>query len=229
MNRVSILAVAVTALASAAARAADVPSLPPPSPLPPPPATGWSYSGWYVRGDIGSRWGLLGDVDAAGVSTSDDKLGNGLTAGGGIGIKSSFLRADITADYAFPAKYTGTLVAPNDIRAKIQSINVLANGYLDLGTWYKLTPYIGAGAGMAMVKVTDVQGAAGADNSRWNFAWAGMAGLAWTVSPNLQVDLGYRYLNVGKAESGGPAPVTFDNVAGHEVRIGLRWSANDLR
>jgi opacity protein-like surface antigen len=210
---------------SAVANAADVPG----PPLPPPPATGWSYSGWYVRGDLGSRWGLLGDVDVAGAPTSSDKLDNALTAGAGIGIKSSFLRADLTADYAFPAKYNGTLAAPNDIRAKIQSINLLANGYLDLGTWYRLTPYIGAGAGMAMVKVTDVQGAAAADNTRWNFAWAGMAGIAWTISPNLQVDFGYRYLDVGKAESGGAAPVTFDKVAGHEVRIGLRWNANDLR
>jgi opacity protein-like surface antigen len=214
-------------LASVTSHAADAP-LPPPSPLPPPPATGWSYSGWYVRGDLGSRWGLVGDVDVAGVPTSGDKLGEGLTAGAGIGIKSSFLRADLTANYAFPAKYTGTLVTPDDVRAKIQSIDLLANGYLDLGTWYRLTPYVGAGAGMAMVKVSHVQGATSADNTRWNFAWAGMAGVAWTISPNLQVDFGYRYLDVGKAESGGAAPVTFDKIAGHEVRIGLRWSADDL-
>jgi opacity protein-like surface antigen len=228
MIRVVTLALAATMLASATSHAADVP-LPPSSPLPPPPATGWSYSGWYVRGDLGSRWGLLGNVDVAGAPTSGDKLDADLTAGAGIGIKSSFLRADITANYGFPADYTGTLAAPNDIHAKIQSIDLLANGYLDLGTWYKLTPYIGAGAGMAMVKVSDVQGAAAADHSRWNFAWAGMAGVAWTISPNLQIDFGYRYLDAGKAESGGPAPVTFDKIAGHEVRVGLRWSADDLR
>lgn len=216
-----------TVLASAVSHAADVPRLPPPSPLPPPPATGWSYSGWYVRGDLGLRWGLVGDVDVGGTPASDDKLGNGVTAGAGIGIKTSFVRADITADYAFPAKYTGTVAAPDDTKAKIQSINILANGYLDLGTWYRLTPYVGAGAGTAMVKVTDAPGA-NSDNSQWNFAWAGMAGVAWTVAPNLQMDFGYRYLNVGKAESGGATPVTFDHVAGHEVRVGLRWSFEDL-
>jgi opacity protein-like surface antigen len=42
------------------------------------------------------------------------------------------------------------------------------------------------------------------------------------------MDFGYRYLNVGKAESGGATPVTFDHVAGHEVRVGLRWSFEDL-
>lgn len=223
--RVPALALLATLSIASASRAADV-HLPPQSPLPPPPATGWSYSGWYVRGDLGSRWGLVGDVDVAGAPATDDKLGDSLTAGVGVGIKSGFARADLTADYAFPAKYTGTVAAPGDTTAKIQSLNLLANGYLDLGTWYRLTPYVGGGAGMSMVKVTDVQGAA--DHSRWNFAWAGMAGAAWTLSPHLQIDFGYRYLNVGKAQSGGAAPVTFDNVAGHEVRVGMRWDFDNL-
>jgi opacity protein-like surface antigen len=225
--RVATIAALATVLASAVSRAADMPKLPPTSPLPPPPATKWSYSGWYVRGDFGSRWGLVGDVNASGVPASDNQLGAGATAGAGIGIKSSFMRADITADYAFPVKYTGTLAVPDDTHAKIQSFNILANGYFDLGTWYSLTPYVGAGAGVAMLKVTDAPGA-NSDNSRWNFAWAGMAGLAWTVGPNLQMDFGYRYLNVGKAESGGATPITFDNVASHEVRVGLRWNLEDV-
>ena len=223
-----IIAIAATTLASALSHAADAPRLPQPSYVPPPPATGWSYSGWYLRGDLGARWGMLGDVDVGGVPTTNDKLKTSITGGGGIGIRTSFVRVDLTADYSFPMKYTGTLIAPNDINAKIQSINVLGNGYLDLGTWYGLTPYVGAGAGMAMVKVFDVQGTVSENHSRWNFAWAGMAGVAWTVAPNLQLDFGYRYLNVGKAESGGATPVTFDRVAGHEVRLGVRWSFDDL-
>jgi opacity protein-like surface antigen len=229
ITRFAILAVAATTLTCAVAHAADVPRLPPPAYLPPAPATGWSYSGWYLRGDLGARWGLIGDVDVGGVPTTGDKLKHTITAGAGIGLKAGFVRLDVTADYAFPAKYTGTLIAPGDTTAKIQSINLLGNGYLDLGTWYGLTPYVGAGAGMAAVKVTSVQGATSDDRSRWNFAWAGMAGVAWKVAPNLQLDLGYRYLNVGKAKSGGATPITFDDVAGHEVRLGLRWSFNDLR
>ena len=214
-----------------AAQAADVPRLQPPAYVPPPPATGWSYSGWYVRGDLGVRMNRLGDITVSGAADpTDNNLDRSVTAGGGIGLKSSFMRADITADYSLPSDYTGTIVAPDDTSARISSVNVLLNGYLDLGTWYGLTPYIGAGAGGALMKVNDVQGPiVSENNSRWNFAWAGMAGVAWTVAPNLQIDFGYRYLNLGKAVSGGPNAVTFDNISGHEVRAGLRWHFNDLR
>ena len=221
----------LTALVATAAQAADVPRLQVPTYVTPKPATGWSYSGWYVRGDLGWRFNHLGDVSASGVaSPTGNQLEDGLTASGGFGLKSSFLRADVTADYSFPVDYTGTIAAPDDTRAKISSISVLLNGYLDLGTWYGLTPYVGAGAGGAMVRVTDVQGPlVSENNSRWNLAWAGMAGVAWTVAPNVQVDFGYRYMNLGKGESGGPNEVTFKNLGGHEMRVGLRWHFNDLR
>lgn len=221
----------LTSLLVTAAQAADVPRLQPRSTYTPPPATGWSYSGWYVRGDLGWRFNRVGDVSASGAADpTGNQMNDGVVAGGGFGFKSSFFRADVTADYSFPANYSGTIVTSDDTRAKIASVSVLLNGYLDLGTWYGLTPYVGAGAGGALVKVSDVQGpVAGENDSRWNFAWAGMAGVAWTVARNVQIDFGYRYMNLGDGESGGPNAVTFKNLGGHEVRVGLRWSFNDLR
>jgi opacity protein-like surface antigen len=202
----------------------------PPLPLPVVPPTVWINNGWYVRGDLGWRFGTIGDVNAT-IDPGSNKLGDGFTAGAGVGIKTRFLRTDFTIDYASPAKYTGSVVAPSDVSAKIQSLNFLFNGYLDLGTWHRLTPYIGAGAGAALVTVNDFQSTAlpaSGDHSQWNFAYAGMAGVAWAVAPNVQIDIGYRYLNVGDAHSGGPGEVTFKSVAGHEVRVGLRWSFDDL-
>lgn len=222
----------LTSLSIAVAQAADVPRLQPRSSYTPPPATGWSYSGWYVRGDLGWRFNRVGDVNVSGgpADPSGNGLNDGVTAGGGVGFKSSFWRADLTTDYSFPANYNGTIVTADDTRAKISSVSVLANGYLDLGTWYGLTPYVGAGVGGALVKVAEVRGPlASAGDSRWNFAWAGMAGIAWTVAPNVQIDFGYRYINVGTGESGGPNAVEFKNLGGHEARVGLRWSFNDLR
>src|SRR5438874_336291 len=82
--------------------------------------------------------------------------------------------------------------------------------HLDLGTWWCFTPFIGAGAGFASIKIDhfrDVNviasGGGFADTgTQTNFAWALHAGAAYKVNPNFAVELSYRYLNVGNAQSG---------------------------
>jgi opacity protein-like surface antigen len=60
-------------------------------------------------------------------------------------------------------------------------------------------------------------------------AWALMAGFGYAVAPNLMVDLGYRYLNFGDLTVGSDAgAMTLKNLAAHEVRVGVRWSFDDL-
>lgn len=213
--------------------AADMPKydLPPPA-VSEPPAFEHVASGWYLRGDIGGRWNRATGASLALAlpGPTGNTIGSSLTAGIGVGIKTKWLRTDVTLDYAFPADYKGTLFSPDDTTAKISATTALFNGYIDLGTWYGFTPYIGAGAGLAFARMSDLAFAgvaAGASRSQTNFAYAGMAGLAWTVAPNLQIDLGYRYLNIGDVK--GPQDVlTVRNVAAHEVRVGVRWSFDDL-
>jgi opacity protein-like surface antigen len=47
----------------------------------------------------------------------------------------------------------------------------------------------------------------------------------------MMVDVGYRYLNIGNVKTASDAfgDMTFKNVGAHEVRVGLRWSFDDLR
>jgi len=226
------------ALSSALAQAADMPEYP----LPPLPQTRSSLidanSGWYLRGDLGAHWGLIGGAESATPPNPvDNSLGTGMTASLGAGIKSSWLRTDVTIDYASPVKYQGTVAAAGDTTAKIQAITALLNGYIDLGTWYHITPYIGGGVGAAYTRISDYVGTApapiggGSAPNRWNFAWAGMAGVAVPISHNMMVDVGYRYLNIGNFSTGNDAfaATTFKNVAAHELRVGLRWSFDDLR
>ena len=146
-----------------------------------------STRGWYLRGDLGAHWGLLSGAESAAPfpDPTDNSLGNGMTAGLGVGIKSNWLRTDVTIDYASPVKYQGTVAAAGDTTAKIQATTALFNGYLDLGTWYRITPYIGAGAGVAYARVSDYASTAAppfsgdTSKNQWNFAWAGMAGVAY--------------------------------------------------
>jgi len=219
--------------------AADMPNtLPPPrylSPIVEPQArlVDPGY-GWYVRGDLGYALGRIGSAQSATgfPNPTDSSFGNGFLAGLGAGIKTKWLRTDITYDYTTAMKYQGTIVTPGDVSAKITAMSALLNGYIDLGTWYRMTPYIGAGAGVAMLYTSDFASTVtppftgGLSTAQSNFAWAGMAGVGFSISPNLMVDLSYRYINLGDTKSGADASgqMTFKNLAAHQVRVGLRWS-----
>jgi len=238
-----VVAGAVTLSLVGAGHAADVTTMPPPISMSPlvVPSYGPSnvfLSGWYLRADIGQRWdSLTGAVAAPGfVNPTDSTSGNGYAVSLGAGFRRSWLRGDLTVDYAAPEKYQGTVVTPGDVSAKIQSSSALLNIYADLGTWYRLTPYVGAGIGAARVTVSDFDSAvsppfsSAASHSQWDLAWAAMAGTALTISRNVQIDLGYRYLNLGNVQTAeGPGGhMTFKNVVAQEVRVGVRWSLDDL-
>ncbi len=227
-------------VAVSAAFAADAPrgrpiDLPPPTYVAPRPTT---LSGWYVRGDLGFRWGRSSGSQASApfASPGSEKLGQSFAGGLGVGLKTDWLRTDATIDFGSPMKYQATTAAPNDTTAKVSSITALFNGYLDLGSWYGATPYIGAGAGAARLRVSDYQSTAAPPfsgdgaHSQWNFAWAGMAGVAYKVAPNMQFDVGYRYLALGDVTTASDAfgQTKIRNIANHEVRVGLRWSIDDL-
>jgi opacity protein-like surface antigen len=63
-------------------------------------------------------------------------------------------------------------------------------------------------------------------NSRWNFAWAAMAGLSYSFSPHFLVDLGYRYLNMGDITTQPDFfnnSLTIQSLQAHEFRLGARY------
>jgi opacity protein-like surface antigen len=197
---------------AAAAIALSVSTLPvhaadysPPPPILRAPPTPWVELGssWYLRGDFNYRMfeipGADGPEDAA-------------VFGVGVGYQyTSWLRGDITLDYQFGSRFSATDNA-NVAGAKLWSSALFANGYVDLGTWYGVTPYVGAGVGAA---INDL-----ASESRWNFAYALMAGAAYHLSPNLSVDFGYRYADLGTAPGYDMTPV---EITAHEFRVGLRY------
>jgi opacity protein-like surface antigen len=128
----------------------------------------------------------------------------------------------------------------NEWTADIESWVGLFNTYIDLGTWLCVTPYIGGGVGFASIDVLGLKdvnvpngGVAFAkDNTETNFAWAVYAGLAYDVTPGLTIDLTYRYLDIGDAESGirtnylGTATaggLQIEDITSQDVMLGVRW------
>jgi len=219
-----------------------------------PVATG----GWYLRGYIGQSNQFVNSISHPSFATAAqftflDKGGfdSAPFYGAGVGYQwTSWLRTDVTGEYRGKAsfhaldRYFNAGYFTNDYTASKSEWVALVNAYIDLGTWWSITPYVGAGVGVAFNTIehfrdTNVIAGGGgwADTGRQtSLAWALHAGAAYRVTSNLALDLSYRYLNVGNARSGtlvnldptvfsgNPlAPVTFHNIQSHDLMLGLRW------
>jgi opacity protein-like surface antigen len=248
------------ALLSTATLAAD---LPPPMPPPVYQPQVVESTGWYLRGFVGMSNQFLDNISHPSFATAPqftflDKGGfdSAPFFGGGIGYQwNNWLRVDATVEYRgkagfhaldrfFNPFFGGGRFDTNQYTASKSEVVALVNAYLDLGTWWCITPFIGAGAGVAYNKIEhfrDVNvitaGGGWADTgTQTNFAWALHAGAAYKVTSNFVVELSYRYLNLGKAQtgnlvnldptvfSGNPlSPVTFNNIQSHDVMLSMRW------
>ena len=118
----------------------------------------------------------------------------------------------------------------------------LANAFLDLGTWNSLTPYVGAGIGTSRNTIngfTDVNAVTGTiayanADPKWELAWAVYAGIAWNISPVFAIDLGYRYIDLGNAQTADLVtstgvntvynPMIFNDITSHDVTLGVRYN-----
>ena len=79
-------------------------------------------------------------------------------------------------------------------KAKMENNSVMLNAYYDIDTGTKLTPYVGAGIGMARLKGSIKGDDANASKSKTTFAWQVGAGVSYAMTDNLALDAGYRYL-----------------------------------
>lgn len=256
-----ILAAGAASLMSGAAFAADMPSIvPPPQVYAPPPAE--DFGGWYLRGDIGvtSSKAKLHDnlYDTLPATALLNQYGHGFNGGTSYGIGvgyqfNSWFRADITGEYRSRVAFSGADFITYNPGGSLNDTYTggykswvgLVNAYVDLGTWWCITPFIGAGVGAANIETTGFQDTGfttgGAFSSYYadgvsktNLAWAAHAGLAYRASNNFTVELAYRYLDMGKAGHGqghfydgspaGPSSFEYRNLTSQDLRLGVRWN-----
>ncbi|MBX3568446.1 MAG: porin family protein [Rhizobiaceae bacterium] len=208
-----------------------------------------SYGGWYIRGDLGYSWNDFRGADyilygAPGQTGRFDKgdLKGSFTLGGGVGYQvNDNFRVDLTGDYIFKSKFRGQttgfcgngLPCTSVDRSSYQAFLMLANAYVDLGTYHGFTPYVGAGIGGAHVKWGDLindddDGTFTHKGYKsWRFAYAAMAGVSYCLTDTTKLDLGYRFAHVeggkmfGYSTNAGPGYDRGLNM--HQVRGGLRY------
>jgi opacity protein-like surface antigen len=254
--KVASLVGAAVAVFAGVAQAADMPGLPP---IYAPPVEEYvPPAGWYLRGDIGMTnqqfHGIhqrLYDVPGTSVDHVGFAWDSGMFASLGLGYKiNDWFRADVTGEYRGKTSLHGSDSVTFNGGAGVDNYSgtksewvFLANAYFDLGTWWCVTPYIGAGVGMADIMIKGfrddgfnnfgISTAYAEDGSKWNFAWAVHAGLTYKVTQAMSIDLGYRYLNMGTGTTGATrafdnsftngGPFTFKNIDSHDFKIGVRW------
>ena len=148
-----------------------------PPPLDPPKAVELG-SGWYLRGDAGWGRASLPILNADASFSAAPRKSESWVLGLGAGYRfNNWFRTDLTLDWRSPqssravganvwcpyalaplVSSTGTQFGyaynPNDTCTPTQSSSVrrlhpMLNGYIDLGTWNSVTPYVGAGVGFA--------------------------------------------------------------------------------
>lgn len=247
LKRLSLTGLAVAL--SSASFAADLPA-PVIEHIPEVPAVG----GWYLRGDIGYKVygdpsGSFNDYNNAGLLRFErESMDNAWMIGVGVGYQfNDYFRSDITFDYETPATAKGYAVCGgcgggySEEGTDIDVWTLMLNGYVDLGTWHRITPYVGAGIGAAYVRTDSTYsinpGVGSSDyngsNGQWNFAWALMAGAEYAFTPNWSLDAGYRYKDLGKAKTvkldntaSPDSRVVWDDLTAHEFRLGARYTFN---
>jgi opacity protein-like surface antigen len=258
-----LLAAGAASLLSTMAFAADLPIAAPPiyAPLP-------EFGGWYLRGDVGFSNQTVNnvlDTNSAAYNNILVSQTSSFSTGGiydiGFGYQfNNWFRVDVTGQYRGNSSFTGLdvitgvgpfvgFVGTDNYTATKSEWLFLANGYVDLGTWWYVTPFIGAGIGAARVSIANftdtgdfINGGiqahgfnyAGA-SSQWNFAWAAHAGLAYHVTPGLTLELAYSFVSLGSGLTGPTfsfdqvtntthAAFAFRNIYSNDVTIGMRWS-----
>jgi opacity protein-like surface antigen len=210
---------------------------------------------WYLRGDIGydtanadftRTWSTQTDI-------TGEQTGESWSFGAGVGYNFGLVRTDVTIDMIGEMDATGaraestcdgfTGSCSTTESTAISAIPILANAYIDLGTWGGFTPYIGAGLGAAMVTYDDwttretcvttagqtcpaihantapsttVRSFTNEGSSNWYFAYALMAGTSYALSDVFALDLGYRYLGI--ADGAAVAGYKYNN-AGSDLGV----------
>jgi opacity protein-like surface antigen len=262
-----LVAAGAASLLSSVAFAADMAIAPPPMSYAPPPVE--DFGGWYLRGDIGfSNQNVKNVLDTNPAAYNNvavaqtSSFGSAGIYGGGVGYQfNNWFRADVTGEYRGKSNFTGLdvvtgtgpaagFVGTDSYTATKSELLFLANAYVDLGTWWCVTPFVGAGVGTARVSIGDFTDTGDFINggqkhsfdyagqaSQWNFAWAVHAGLAYRVSPGLTLELAYSYVNLGNGITGPSssfdqvtntthAPFSYNNITSNDVKLGLRWELN---
>ena len=260
-----VLASLLLAAGLGQAQAADLLPRTPPPPPPPEVVPVEIGSGWYLRGDYThASYGRLRDDTRPDPNDPNVpplvglRVGEAEGYGGGIGYRiNPWLRVDATIDQRVDSRFrafssrSNFVTGANIETGRVDALTALVNVYADLGTWWGITPYIGAGVGVADIGtnraftqtscyVDACDGAPGTGpreqvkrpgRSVASFAWALTGGVSYALGNGFSLDAAYRYVDLGKIRTGVDSygyGSRLKDLSASEFRIGLRYDFASL-
>jgi OOP family OmpA-OmpF porin len=145
--------------------------------------SGPSNPGFYIGGEGGANWLL---------QNNSYNYNTGFAVGGKVGYDFVGPRIELEGIYR---NNQGSGIVPfgagfATVNGQINQVSVLANVLYDFFPGATITPYVGAGAGIAFV---DPSLSAGCTMCATEFAYQGIVGLGYNVSQSLRIDLDGRY------------------------------------
>lgn len=180
--------------------------------------------GFYVGGGLGAVISSETDqtytpgatIGSTGTVSTDHELGFSGSAFAGydfgafrLEVEAGVLSADVeklSSSFALPSAslVSGSQNGHGEVRAQ----SVMANATVDVGDFYGFNLFLGGGAGVAKLKIADLQTATAAgplldDEDDWRFAWQGLIGVRKPLTDNIDVHVRYRYLSVDDVEMVG--------------------------
>jgi opacity protein-like surface antigen len=209
-------------------------------------------SDFYVQANAGYAFGMKsnfkgvdsyeGDV----VHTNSAKISSGNSGSFGLEVGYKLhenFRASLGVDYlpGFSIKTNNSKLVDSENEqwysksSKVKSLNLMANLFVDAGEFNGFKPYLVVGLGMASNKTASVTSIDNKNNllkgkTKTNFAWKIGLGTRYALNEQLDLDLRYQYIDLGKASwnSGGadPKQVTSANdykLKANQITLGVAY------
>ena len=188
--------------------------------------------GVYIS--LGAGWNnLMDSADKASNLTGKTRYDDGYAIVGAVGYGwGNGFRTELEAGYRNNAIKSGTFNGIN-VRPSgtFNSLSLMTNVIYDFNLG-GFVPYVGAGVGIARLTSNEISvGGTQVDDQDMQFAYQGIAGIAYGVTENIKLDLGYRYFGTtnpsfmaGSARAGGPTGATLRTEYGaHTVLLSVRY------
>jgi len=138
-------------------------------------------SGFYIGAEGGLNWLLNTTISNQAVTPQ-----TGWAAGGKIGYDFVGPRVELEGVYRSNNTSQSFVMGNRGVVSSINQVSAMANLLYDFSPGSTITPYVGAGAGVAFVDGDSSLGST-------QFAYQGIIGLGWNVDTNFRVDLDGRY------------------------------------